>query len=56
MTGDDDVLPPVNFSGEQPTMWIPGRFQKNGRGKHCAIVPEFYDFLQETPEDQRTGF
>ena len=55
LTWDDDTLPAVNLVDDNPTMWIPGRFQKNGKDKFCTIVPEFFDFLQKTPESQRTG-
>lgn len=50
----DDQLR-VDLTGRRPMLWIPARLDKGRKDRLLPITPDFAAFLQETPEDQRTG-
>jgi integrase len=52
--GDEGIR--VDQAGEHFVLEIPGDCQKNGRDQVLPIVPEFEEFLRQTPEHERTGF
>lgn len=45
----------LDFSGEFPIMRIRAESEKGFKDRLLPIVPEFAEFLQQVPEDQRTG-
>lgn len=55
LTWDDPRRPHVDLDGENSTITIPADCQKGGKETHGPIVPEFYTFLAQTPEAERTG-
>jgi integrase len=55
LTWDNPHAPYIELDGENSTITIPGEYQKGGKDTVGPIVPEFYEFLSATPEDQRTG-
>lgn len=50
----DDKLS-LDFSGKYPMMRIVAEHEKGHKDRLLPIVPEFAEFLQEVPKDQRTG-
>ena len=50
-----DRLYPVFPKGGRPMLHVPGELEKGNADRLLPIAPEFALFLQETPEDQRTG-
>lgn len=55
LSWDDPRKPHIDLNGEDSTITIPGECQKSGKDTVGPIVPEFYEFLMETPEEERTG-
>ena len=55
LTWDDPHAPYVDLDGENSTITIPGACQKSGKETVGPIVPEFFEFLDVTPEADRTG-
>ncbi|WP_298863743.1 site-specific integrase [uncultured Gimesia sp.] len=45
----------VDFSGKYPMLRIRAESEKGNKDRLLPIVPEFAEFLQEVPKDQRTG-
>jgi integrase len=45
----------VDFNGKRPMLWIPAELEKGKRDRFLPMAPEFAEFLERTPEDQRTG-
>ena len=50
----DDKLS-LDFSGKYPMMRIRAEAEKGNKDRLLPIVPEFAEFLQEVPEEERTG-
>ena len=50
---DDRLL--VDFTGKYPMLHIPAEYQKKHEDQLMPLVPEFVEFLLETPSLDRTG-
>jgi integrase len=46
----------VDLAGRRPMFWIDAKLNKAKRQERFPMAPEFYAFLQETPEAERRGF
>ncbi|WP_197994597.1 tyrosine-type recombinase/integrase [Gimesia panareensis] len=46
----------IDLTGEFPMFRIRAEAEKGAKDRLLPITPEFYDFLQEVPEDERTGY
>jgi len=55
LTWDNPHAPYVDLDGEDSTITIPGDCQKGGKDTVGPIVPEFYEFLSQTPQSDRRG-
>jgi integrase len=56
LTWDDWNAPRIELDGDNSTITIPAGCQKNGTNTVGPIVPEFFEFLSQIPEADRTGF
>lgn len=56
LTWDDDSKIVVDLLARRPMLIIPPAYQKNHEFRITPIVPEFAEFLQRTPESDRTGY
>lgn len=45
----------IDRSGQFPLLWIPGEHEKGNTNRLMPIVPEFSEFLDETPAADRHG-
>lgn len=45
----------IDLTGKYPMLRIPAEHEKDHRDRVLPIVPEFAEFLRETPVDDRTG-
>ncbi len=52
----DDRLCVDMQPGEHPMLKIPAELEKGNQDRLLPMAPEFAEFLQQTPVDQRTGF
>ncbi len=50
----DDRLS-VELNGRRPMLRIPAQLEKGKQDRLLPMAPEFYSFLMETPQDDRTG-
>jgi len=55
LSWDDDAPLSVDLSGRRPALRIYGEAQKSGRDELLPMTPDFAQFIQETPPDQRHG-
>ncbi len=46
----------IDMAGRRPMLRIPAALEKGNQDRLLPIAPEFAEFLQATPKDQRTGF
>jgi len=56
LTWDDPRRIWIDSSGEHPLMIIPASYQKSKKHTESPLSPEFIEFLEQTPADERTGF
>jgi integrase len=45
----------VDLSGKRPMLRIPAPLEKGKQDRQLPIAPDFFEFLQEIPEAERTG-
>ncbi len=45
----------VDFTGRRPMLRIPAESEKGGQDRLLPMAPEFAEFLQQCPEDERHG-
>ena len=45
----------IDLSGKYPMFRVRAEHEKGNKDRLLPMTPEFYDFLQQVPEDQRTG-
>ncbi len=56
LTWDPDDTLCVDYSGKRPMLRIPAELEKGHQDRLLPMAPEFAEFLERTPRDQRTGF
>ncbi|MFV1966355.1 MAG: tyrosine-type recombinase/integrase [Pirellulaceae bacterium] len=52
---DDDKKLAVDFSGKRPMFRIPAELEKGNRDRLLPMTPDLAEFLESTPEKDRTG-
>jgi len=50
----DQKLKPI-MAGKKSLIIIPGNLEKGNESRACPMAPEFFEFLDETPEVERRG-
>lgn len=55
LSWDDDTKILVDFSGRRPMFVIRAELEKGGQDRRLPMTPDFAEFLQATPEAERTG-
>ncbi|TWU00222.1 site-specific tyrosine recombinase XerC [Botrimarina colliarenosi] len=48
-------VPRVELGGRRPMLFIPAEYDKGGKDRCVPITPDFAEFLQQTPDGERTG-
>ena len=46
----------IDTSGDHPALRIFAEGEKGHKDRLCPLVPEFCEFLEQTPEEYRTGY
>jgi integrase len=55
LSWDRDDKPRIVLDGQDSMMFIPGFCQKSGIDEECPVAPEFVNFLEQTPFEDRRG-
>lgn len=45
----------IDFTGKRPMLLVSAEYEKGGKDRRVPLTPDFAEFLEETPEEDRIG-